>query len=141
MSGHWPTLDPEALAALRGLVQAMYARGGQPVPLSELAAQSLERLGVGVMIDFEASYQLGEPVVVLRLGRPPGPDALVTLSQRERDVAGLVTSGLSNKQIARRLSVTLATVKYLVHRILDKAALPNRAAIAATWCRRKVFAG
>ena len=50
-------------------------------------------------------------------------------------MAGLVAAGLSNKQIARRLSVTLATVKDHVHRILVKAALPNRAAIATAWCQ------
>jgi DNA-binding NarL/FixJ family response regulator len=50
---------------------------------------------------------------------------------REREVAALVAEGLSNKQIAARLFISLATVKDHVHRILKKTGLPNRAAVAA----------
>jgi DNA-binding CsgD family transcriptional regulator len=135
MPGHLPSLKPEALAALRRLVGVMHAENGRRVPLPELVALAGERLGAGITIDFEASRELGQPMVVLRVGAPAGPNNLPSLSRRERDVSGLVAAGLSNKQIARRLSVTLATVKDHVHRILVKAALPNRAAIATAWCQ------
>src|SRR5262245_38165045 len=118
MAGHWPLLDPEALAALRRLVQAMHDRAGPQVPLPEVVALAGQRLGAGVTIDFEASRELGQPMVVLRLNQPPAADALAGLSPRENDVAALVAAGLSNKQIARRLSLSLATVKDHVHRIL-----------------------
>ena len=58
-------------------------------------------------------------------------EALATLSPREREIVALVADGLSNKQIARRLFIALATVKDHVHRILVKTSRPNRAAIAA----------
>ncbi len=59
-------------------------------------------------------------------GRPAG----ASLSPREREVAGLVAEGLSNKEIAQQLSIGPATVKNHVHNILDKLALRRRSAIA-----------
>src|SRR5262245_28142049 len=98
MAGNWPLLDPEALAALRRLVRAMHEGGGRQVPLPELVALAGQRLGAGVTIDFEASRELGEPMVVLRLDRASASEALAELTRREREVAALVASGLSNKQ-------------------------------------------
>jgi DNA-binding NarL/FixJ family response regulator len=113
----------------------MHSQNGRQEPLPELVALAGERLGAGVTIDFEASRELGQPMVVLRVASPLPAVNLARLSRRERDVAGLVAAGMSNKQIARRLSVALATVKDHVHRILVKADLPNRAAIASAWCQ------
>jgi DNA-binding NarL/FixJ family response regulator len=55
------------------------------------------------------------------------------LSRREWQVVALVAEGLSNKQIARRLVIALATVKDHLHRMLRKTKLPNRAALAAAY--------
>jgi DNA-binding NarL/FixJ family response regulator len=74
-------------------------------------------------------------VVVLRIPSVGPRVALPGLSRREREVATLVAAGLSNKQIARKLFLSLATVKDHVHRILVKTSLPNRAALAAAWCK------
>jgi DNA-binding NarL/FixJ family response regulator len=113
----------------------MHARNGRSVPLAELAALAGQKLDAGVTIDFEASRQLGQPMVVLRVPSGHAPAALPALSRREREVAGLVAGGLSNKKIARKLFLSVATVKDHVHRILVKSSLPNRAAIAAAWCK------
>jgi DNA-binding NarL/FixJ family response regulator len=114
----------------------MHAKNGRSVPLSELAALAAQKLDAGVTIDFEASRQLGQPMVVLRVPSVGPRVALPCLSRREREVASLVAAGLSNKEIARKLFVSLATVKDHVHRILVKTSLPNRAAIAAAWCKQ-----
>jgi two-component system, NarL family, nitrate/nitrite response regulator NarL len=135
MAGHFPSLNPAALAGLRRLVQALHAKNGGPLPLAELAALAMQKLDAGVTIDFQASRQLGQPMVVLRVPAVGRRVALPGLSRREREVASLVAAGLSNKQIARNLLISLATVKDHVHRILVKACLPNRAAIAAAWCK------
>jgi len=137
MAGHFPSLNSAALADLRRLVQAMHAKNGRSVPLAELAALAAQKLEAGVTIDFQASRQLGQPMIVLRFPSAAPRAALPRLSRRERDVAGLVAAGLSNKKIAGKLSLSLATVKDHVHRILVKTSLPNRAAIAAAWCRRE----
>lgn len=66
--------------------------------------------------------------------RQAGPgvmDPLAALSAREREVAGLVAAGLTNKQIAQRLFVTDKTVEAHVSRALAKAGVTSRAALAA----------
>jgi two-component system nitrate/nitrite response regulator NarL len=53
------------------------------------------------------------------------------LTSRELEVMALVDEGLSNKQIAARLHIQLATVKNHVHNILEKLHVSGRAAAAA----------
>ncbi len=53
------------------------------------------------------------------------------LTTREREVIQLVNEGLSNKQIARRLSIELRTVKNHVQHILAKYQVHRRADAAA----------
>lgn len=55
---------------------------------------------------------------------------LALLSVREREVALLVAKGLTNPQIARRLYLSLPTVKTHVARILDKLGVDNRVQVA-----------
>jgi DNA-binding NarL/FixJ family response regulator len=128
-------LDQGALIRLRALVRAIHEGDGRAVPLVQLVdLASRARLDAGVTVDFEASKELGQPFVVLRLPVAAQSDPCLTaLSGREREVAALLTDGLSNKQIACRLRITLATVKDHVHRILRKTGLPNRAAVAAAF--------
>lgn len=49
------------------------------------------------------------------------------MTRREGDVLYLIGQGLSNKEIARELSLSVATVKHHVHNILDKLNLAGRA--------------
>jgi two-component system nitrate/nitrite response regulator NarL len=51
------------------------------------------------------------------------------LTEREDEIARMVAEGLSNKQIARDLSISPATVKNHVHAILGKFDLSRRSAI------------
>jgi DNA-binding NarL/FixJ family response regulator len=48
------------------------------------------------------------------------------LTARQREIATLIADGLSNKQIARRLSIEHATVKNHVHSILVKLGVSRR---------------
>lgn len=50
----------------------------------------------------------------------------LALTHREMDVLHLLGHGLSNKEIARDLCLSVATVKHHVHSILVKLKLPNR---------------
>src|SRR5262249_35847690 len=52
------------------------------------------------------------------------------LTSRERENAELIGQGLSNKLIARRLHIEVATAKCHVHNILDKLKLPRRGDVA-----------
>jgi two-component system, NarL family, nitrate/nitrite response regulator NarL len=53
------------------------------------------------------------------------------LTPRERTVVELIDEGLSNKQIARRLYIEVATVKNHVHNILEKLGVSRRGEAAA----------
>jgi two-component system, NarL family, nitrate/nitrite response regulator NarL len=59
------------------------------------------------------------------------PPADAVLTARERQIAGLIADGLSNKEIAGRLHIELPTVKNHVHRILGKLQVQRRGQAAA----------
>ena len=56
-----------------------------------------------------------------------GADADEALTRREEEVLRLIGGGLSNKEIARELNLSVATVKHHVHHILRKLRLSGRA--------------
>jgi two-component system, NarL family, nitrate/nitrite response regulator NarL len=62
----------------------------------------------------------------------PGPFGTlsVALSERENQIAKLVGEGLSNKEIARQLSLSDGTVKVHLHHIYEKLAIHNRTVLA-----------
>ena len=60
--------------------------------------------------------------------------AVATLTSRETQIAQLIAVGLSNKDIARRLNIGLATAKTHVHHVLGKLQLQRRGQ-AAIWMR------
>lgn len=59
------------------------------------------------------------------------------LTPREREIAALIDQGLSNKEIASRLSIAVRTVKNHVHHILEKLNVHRRgeatARLRASW--------
>jgi DNA-binding NarL/FixJ family response regulator len=67
---------------------------------------------------------------VTALSNPSPADADSRLTRREAEIAALLDEGLSNKEIARRLCVTLATVKNHVHSILEKLGVHSRFQVA-----------
>jgi len=50
----------------------------------------------------------------------------VTLTDRELETLGLVARGLTNPQIADRLSISVSTVNFHVHNVLDKLGAKTR---------------
>ena len=53
-------------------------------------------------------------------------------TEREAEVAALTVTGLTNAEIADRLSISLPTVKTHVLRVLAKTGCGNRTQLAAT---------
>jgi DNA-binding NarL/FixJ family response regulator len=67
-----------------------------------------------------------DPTIVSRLvGRRRRQDPLAVLSEREREVLGLIAEGMSNRAIAARLYVTERTVEAHVTQIFQKLRLPE----------------
>lgn len=58
----------------------------------------------------------------------PGPAAIDSLSEREREVLALLARGYTNKEIARQLVVTVNTVKKHTQSIFTKLNVKSRAA-------------
>jgi two-component system nitrate/nitrite response regulator NarL len=56
---------------------------------------------------------------------------LTVLTDRERQIMGLVSEGLSNKEIGRRLNLTDGTIKVHLHNIFQKLEINNRTVLAA----------
>jgi DNA-binding NarL/FixJ family response regulator len=53
------------------------------------------------------------------------------LTRRERQIVRLVSQGLTNKEISRRLEISTGTIKVHLHTIYEKLAIRNRTALAA----------
>ena len=79
----------------------------------------------------------GDESLVNAIGRETvsSADLVETLSRREREVYELVCEGLSNREIARRLFISEATVKAHVHHVFDKLGIRSRTALAMNAAR------
>jgi DNA-binding NarL/FixJ family response regulator len=91
----------------------------------------------GVLIDIVNGRQLCPTQIASSMLRwiarhgsssPQGP--AVRLTEREDEVARLISAGLSNKEIARRLNISVATTKSHVHKVLSKLKVDRRAQAA-----------
>jgi DNA-binding NarL/FixJ family response regulator len=71
-----------------------------------------------------------------RLGAGSEADGPEALTPREREVAALLTGGLSNSELARRLYISPKTASVHVSNILTKLGMSSRAEIAA-WAVRE----
>jgi RNA polymerase sigma factor (sigma-70 family) len=56
---------------------------------------------------------------------------LTVLTERERQIMHLVSEGLSNKEIGRRLNIADGTIKQHLHHIYQKLEINNRTVLAA----------
>jgi two-component system, NarL family, nitrate/nitrite response regulator NarL len=97
-----------ALADLVGLLVSI-SRGGQ-VCSAQIVSGLLRHVARTARADHAISI--------------PGPAAALT--KREREIGVLIGAGLSNKEIARRLDIGLATTKSHVHNLLSKMNVQRR---------------
>lgn len=73
------------------------------------------------------------------LARDPLPSTdAERLTVREREIVALIDDGLSNKEIATRLTIELSTVKNHVHNILEKLNVHQRSQAAAVARGRRI---
>ncbi len=60
------------------------------------------------------------------------------LSQREREIAALVATGASNKEIARHLAISIKTVKNTLTNVFVKTGTRSRTELAIRLVRAEV---
>ncbi|GAA1634151.1 response regulator transcription factor [Brevibacterium sanguinis] len=94
--------------------------------------------GVKAAVDGEALISPALTLALLRRRSPaaqphagPGRDRVESLSERERDVAALVATGLTNQEICAELYISLGTVKTHLGNIQTRLGARNRVEIAA----------
>jgi DNA-binding NarL/FixJ family response regulator len=100
--------DTAALADLVRLIKNIH--GGEQPCSGRVAAELLHRIAVA------------ESLGIARNALSPA----AALTRREREVAELIATGLSDKEIARRLNISLATAKLHVHNLLGKLNVQRR---------------
>jgi len=141
-----PRVRAPALVVHRERDRAMRLRGGREVaallPRAELRTlpgdAHLPWHGDGDAVLRVIAEFLGVPAPAAPEGEPSA-HALEELSEREREVLGLVAQGLNDAQIAERLVISPHTVHRHVANILAKLRLPTRAAAAALAARAGVL--
>jgi len=96
--------------------------------LGDRAFEQVYQEGTRLSADAAVAFALGE-----REETPAGESALPEpqLTGREREVAELITHGLSNREIANRLVISQRTVESHVEHILAKLGFNSRTQIAA----------
>lgn len=94
-----------------------------------LKAERPEELFAAIRAAAEGRTALSAPVAdrVMERMRRPRP----TLTERERDILGQLARGLGNREIARALFISEATVKTHLGRIYDKLGVDTRAGAVA----------
>jgi PAS domain S-box-containing protein len=132
-----PSVGPHGTVAWYVTQVGPVQRGGEVVALSFITADLTRRQGRRPP---DTSIAAQKRLPSKRRGSPPrSRDTIrasrsapqpVDLSKRELEVLKLLAQGLTNRQVAGRLRVSLRTIDHHVSHILSKLSVPNRTAAA-----------
>jgi DNA-binding NarL/FixJ family response regulator len=105
----------------------------QSTSLAEVAFRLLEILDGGQNCGPRVTSALLRRIHALSeaAANQPNENGGIQLTARELQIARLIADGMSNKQIARRLDVALATIKSHVHNLLGKLEVQRRGQVVA----------
>jgi predicted ATPase/DNA-binding NarL/FixJ family response regulator len=136
----------ETTARLIGAATALRARMAAPAPDAEQARTSAVERVLTAALGAEAAEQLihagrtmpaqqaVDLAMAVALGAAPGDrdrPQQVPLTPRERQVAALVASGRTNRQIGRVLGISEKTAEVHLHHVMSKLDVRSRAEVAA----------
>jgi DNA-binding CsgD family transcriptional regulator len=132
---------PDLLCVLAEMKQdwtAALLKDPGPAIFLERTLSHAKHAGLRALISMTAlrSPHFGKPSFVIRFeSDTPGADGrlatLTRLSKRERDLALMVSDGMSNQEIADALGRSLSTVKSELHVVFKKLEIPSRARLIA----------
>jgi predicted ATPase/DNA-binding CsgD family transcriptional regulator len=143
--------EPGRAAVIFGAVQDLWQRIGRPLAAGEPLVAWSEQAKARVLSDLGsrahetarkqgAGMRQGDVIAFALREKAPSdgttPAVAPRLTRREQEVAGLVAAGLSNKDIASRLVISLRTAEGHIEHILTKLGFNSRAQIA-TWVARQ----
>jgi NarL family two-component system response regulator LiaR len=134
----WPHVQVIALTSFveKDLIQDVLQAGAVSYLLKDVGA---EELASAVRAAHEGKPTLSpEATEVLIKSTQEGPGPGHDLTQREHEVLELLVEGLSNPQIAERLTVSRSTARAHVSNILSKLGVSNRAEAVAQALRSKL---
>jgi predicted ATPase/DNA-binding CsgD family transcriptional regulator/DNA-binding XRE family transcriptional regulator len=131
--GLWGAVDSSMLPVFRAIYDGI--RSDLDRRLGEQAAGKARGLGQRMSLRQVAAYALGPTEIAA------ADDPLRALTRREREVAHLAATGLSNREIARAMSFAEGTARIHIERILAKLDLHSRAQLAAWVVRHGVDFG
>lgn len=125
-----------SLHEMPAYVREALAAGACGYVLKDASIEELRGAVIQVMAG-QSVVPLGLINAALRGGEPGSlqGDPVAVLTGREREVLGLVARGLTNKEIARELTVSPATVKAHVERIIAKLGVSDRTQAAVLVAR------
>jgi len=114
-----------------------------------MVQQALQAGAIGYLLKNVSAQTLAEAIRAAHTGRSTLAEEIAgavvalahqpsnlghDLTQREREVLALLVTGLPNAQIAERLAISQATVKYHVRSILNKLGAASRTeAVSLAW--------
>ncbi|QIK63130.1 hypothetical protein G7068_07890 [Leucobacter viscericola] len=135
----------EGAKAHGNYLRALFAKDAEAMLVSATELEHAGRLGLAISATQQASHWFGESnkaklqrtahkletLIRSRAGDVPLENARFSttnaaLSEREREVARLAASGLSNQEIASQLVISVRTVESHMHRVMRKLSVPNR---------------
>ncbi len=124
-------LDRNKASLVKDALDALVDATGSAAAWEALPALSrLDRTEMDIEIDLRASEIIGAPIVIAQRKAPTAPFA-ERLTKRQQEVALCLARGLSNKQIARELCISLTTTKDHVHAVLTRLGIDSRTKVAA----------
>lgn len=93
----------------------------------EMLVQSLRQVAIGQKLLPLPSCNKVAPLERATIAE----SVLTAMTDRERQIVSLVSEGLSNKEIGRRLNIADGTIKVHLHHIYQKLEISNRTLLAA----------
>ena len=110
-----------------GYVREALSAGAAGYVLKDTAIGDLRR-AIDQVMDGQSALPLELVSAAMKADAKPAPvdDLAKLLTGREQEVVELVAEGMTNKEIARRLGISPATVKVHVERIIGKLGVADR---------------